>query len=301
MAISERQEAEGPAGQEMTPVSRVNVTLPDFIGIGAQRAGTSWLDQNLRSHPDIHLPGRRKEIHFFDQYWDRGVAWYERFFSGAEGGRPGLAIGEITPRYLFDPLVPERIHSLLPSVKLLAILRNPVDRAYSQYGLSVWLHAEKRSFETFLEEKDDVFARGLYAEQLKRYLKVFRPEQVLVLVFEEVMREPERALDRIAGFLGVDPAGFTPADRKRRVNNSRRPRFPTAMNLLRSAGSWLRRMDLDLVTNLGKRMVPLRLLGDAGSIPPMAPETRSQLIRRYEPDVRELETMMGLELASWRS
>ena len=114
-----------------------HTTDPNFLVIGAQRSGTTWLDTALRAHPQVYLPERRKEIHYFDEHYSRGAEWYREFFSAA-AARPGLkAIGEVTPRYLFDPLVPQRIAGDFPSMRLIAILRNPADRAYSQFCMYV--------------------------------------------------------------------------------------------------------------------------------------------------------------------
>jgi len=184
------------------------MTLPNFLGIGAQRAGTTWLHAQLRSHPAIYLPTRRKELHFFDRYYDRGAAWYKSCFPPSMEDSPYRWFGEITPMYLFDPRVPARIKEHLPRCLFVVILRNPSDRAYSQYGHHVQNMGENRSFEDFLEQEEEVFARGLYCRQLKRYLALFPVDNFLVLIFEEVMKDPAEALSRIADFLDLDVEGF---------------------------------------------------------------------------------------------
>jgi hypothetical protein len=125
--------------------------LPDFIIIGAQRCGTTSLYNYLTQHPLI-LSALRKEVHYFDNNFHKGVSWYQAFFpliSLRNGYAKILSIdnshltGEATPYYLFHPLTPKRIAGLLPQVKLIVILRNPVDRAYSHF-----LHATRMGFET---------------------------------------------------------------------------------------------------------------------------------------------------------
>src|SRR4051812_32958483 len=106
------------------------MALPTFLGIGVPRAGTTWLHELLSSHPEVYVPVRRKELSFFNLYYDRGTRWYQKFFpSEAEADRY-RALGEITPYYFYGPECPERI-ARLGVGKLLLILRHPVERAWS--------------------------------------------------------------------------------------------------------------------------------------------------------------------------
>ncbi len=169
--------------------------LPGFLVIGAQKAGTTALYAYLRWHPAITGPSW-KEVSFFDRHWWRGEAWYRGQFPLRTADR---LVGEASPSYLFHPLAPERARSLVPDVKLIALLRNPVDRAYSQYQHEVALGREPLSFEDALAEEEGrtrgeverlvadprafsrawwdhtYAARGRYAEQLERWLTVFPP------------------------------------------------------------------------------------------------------------------------------
>src|SRR3712207_6690007 len=107
--------------------------LPDFVIIGTQRGGTTSLYHYLSKHPEV-LPALRKEIHFFDLNFDRGLDWYLAHF--ARQDQPGL-VGEASPLYMFHRDVPERVRRVLPNAKFIALLRNPVDRAYSQYQMNL--------------------------------------------------------------------------------------------------------------------------------------------------------------------
>ena len=128
------------------------MSLPTFLVIGAQRAGTSLLHQILLGHPEVYVPRERKEVHYFDRYFERGVAWYEGYFPAADAARSYRAIGEITPDYLATEEAPARIHALLPACRLIAILRNPVDRAYSWYQHARRSRNERRDFGIFVQE-----------------------------------------------------------------------------------------------------------------------------------------------------
>jgi hypothetical protein len=199
--------------------------LPGFLVIGAQKAGTTALYAYLRWHPGITGPSW-KEVSFFDRHWWRGEAWYRGQFPLRAGGR---LVGEASPSYLFHPLAPERARSLVPDAKLIALVRNPVDRAYSQYQHEVALGREPLSFEDALEAEDERLrgeegrmladpayfsrawwgftyrARGRYAEQLERWLAVFPREQLLILPSEDMGAEPEQTYAGVLDFLGAPP------------------------------------------------------------------------------------------------
>ncbi len=278
---------------------RMNHGIPNFIGIGAQRCGTTWLDAQLRKHPQAYLPTRRKEVHYFDQYFDRGPEWYQAFFPEQEVRDTHVAIGEITPKYLFDPLVAERIHRYRPEAKLIVILRNPVDRAYSQYGLSIVKSGRGGGFAKFLQENPEAFERGLYHDQLERYFKLFSRERILILFFEEVMADQAQALVRVCNFLGIDPSSIAQADIGERVGGSHQPRFATARKIVSNLGNSLRDRDMDWVINIAKRVGVLKLLGNRGRVASIDPKLRSELLLRYGDEIRRLESLLGRDLGIW--
>ena len=227
--------------------------LPSFLVIGAQRAGTTTLFDQLLLHPDLHGPvgGRGevtwadKEIHFFDERFLLGPTWYRSFFpltlrrrwARTRGG--DVVAGEATPYYIFHPLVPERVAATIPDVRLIAVLRDPVERAYSHYQMMRRSKREDLSFEDALAAEADrlaseseveleagttrfrigtgerrkhyhhrhhsYFARGLYAEQLERWLACFPREQLLVLAVEDLADRQAETLRRVLDFLGVRP------------------------------------------------------------------------------------------------
>jgi hypothetical protein len=199
--------------------------LPDFLVIGAQKAGTTALYAYLRWHPGITGPSW-KEVSFFDRHWWRGEKWYRGQFPRRAGEK---LVGEASPSYLFHPLAPERARSLVPDAKLIALLRDPVDRAYSQYQHEVALGREPLSFEDALDAEHDrvageverliadprafsrawwdhtYAARGRYADQLERWLAVFPREQLLVVLTEELGERPAETYASILAFLGAEP------------------------------------------------------------------------------------------------
>ena len=199
--------------------------LPDFLVIGAQKAGTTALYAYLRWHPSIGGPFW-KEVSFFDRHWARGEAWYRGQFPLR---RDGLLVGEASPSYVFHPLAPQRVYSVVPDTKLIVLLREPGDRAYSQYQHEVALGRERLSFEEALAAEDERLrgeverlsadprafsrewwdhtyaARGLYAEQLERWLEFFPRDQVFVHTTEEFGARPEETYASVLAFLGAPP------------------------------------------------------------------------------------------------
>jgi len=198
--------------------------LPDFLVLGAQKAGTTALYSYLRRHPGITGPSW-KEVSYFDRHYARGPAWYRGNFPL----RRAELVGEASPSYLFHPLAPERAAALVPGARLIALVRDPVERAYSQYQHSVDFGREPLSFEEALDREEErlegeverlcadpryfssawwdhtYVARGLYAEQLERWYAAFPHEQLLVLANEELSERPAETYARVLEFLGAPP------------------------------------------------------------------------------------------------
>jgi hypothetical protein len=184
--------------------------LPNFLIIGVEKGGTTWLHSQLIKHPDIFLPNT-KEIHFFNKYnsnfiahdyFNLGLNWYLEFFKQYEGQQ---AVGEVTPMYICDPVAPFRIKQTLPDVKLIIILRDPVDRAYSHYWMAKHKNQTKLTFKEVIEQEEPRFIqRGLYYKQIKVYYELFNPNQIIVLFYDEVFKNPEYWLSQVCKFLGVN-------------------------------------------------------------------------------------------------
>lgn len=187
--------------------------VPDFLIIGAQKCGTTSLFQYMIQHPQI-LGANRKEIHFFDKKYVKGIEWYKRQFPQKPTGGKRFLIGEATPSYIYDQKVSGRIFNHMPGVRLIILLRNPVDRAYSQYHMQLrgkkhelFPNGINRDAVTFEEALDknigDYVTRGIYANQLERWLKLFPRHQLLILQSERFFADPEETLKKVYHFLGL--------------------------------------------------------------------------------------------------
>ena len=227
--------------------------LPDFLIIGAQKAGTTSLHAYLCEHSRIPAAAK-KEVHFFDQEFHRGTDWYRAHFQRYE---EGTFSGESTPYYLFHPLAPERVAEVLPDCKLIVLLRDPVDRAFSHHNHECALGFEALDFEgaieaepqrlvgeeerltrepgyrSFAHQHHSYLSRGRYAEQLERWFESFDRERLLVLSAEDLFTEPEEIVGEAQEFLGV--AAELPADLSARNARSYAPIGEETRTALRSA------------------------------------------------------------------
>ncbi len=196
--------------------------LPKFLIIGAQKSGTGAFYKILCQHPDV--VDRKGEVHFFDIHFQEGVDWYKSQFPKAS--QKGSTRGDKSPYYLFHPLVPKRAYELLPKAKLIALLRNPVDRAYSQYRMNLRNGIERLSFADAIKAEPERLAgeveeiirtgltpqfsnhrqfsylsRGLYAPQLKRWLSYYPLEQMMIISFDDFSKYPEKIMGQVLEFL----------------------------------------------------------------------------------------------------
>jgi hypothetical protein len=181
-------------------------SLPDFVIIGAQKGGTSFLYYLLTRHPLVE-PAARKELHFFDnpQRFDNGAGWYRRCFPQL-GWKDGLRsiTGEATPSYLFYPQVAQRMAGVVPQARLIALLRNPVDRTYSHYQMQVKRGTEPSTFEEAIEQQHAPYVpRSIYVDQLLRWFEFFSKEQVLILKSEDFFERPVEILKVVLTFLDL--------------------------------------------------------------------------------------------------
>lgn len=247
----------------------------------------------------------RKEVHYFNGNFERGLAWYERFFAGPKGSTAS-AIGEFTPHYLYDPAVPARIRSVPSVERLILILRNPIDRAASHYRFRQQVDNYRGSFEEFLASYSRGLDWGRYATHLHPWLDEFDLGQFLILVYEDAIADPDTTKRRLADWLGVDPAAFPAHAGHAASNTSFLPQYRRAYAVATRKARLLRRHDLQWVVDLGKRAGVKRFLSHqpsrskGRSATHVSRELRERLLSEFEPEIDALETMCGLDLGCWR-
>jgi hypothetical protein len=247
----------------------------------------------------VYTPTIRKEINFFDDYYERGLNWYEKFFPSLQDSAEYRAIGEISPQYLECNECPERIFTTLPDSKLIVTLRHPVARAYSQYGLFVQRRNYRGSFEDFVAARPRSLERGYYSRYLRRYLRYFDRAQILALIFEDSVRDVGNTKQQLADFLEIAVDRF-PADAGReKVHSSSVPRFQTLYGLV-ARGRLLRKWHLEPVVDFVTRTRIMRILARGKSLPPLDRELKKRLSQSYHDEFSELEQCMQIDLSRWR-
>jgi hypothetical protein len=207
----------------------VTGALPDFVVIGGKKCGTTFLYQLLGQHPLVQ-PAASKELHFFDALFDEGAEWYRQCFPAPrwEDGRRTIT-GEASP-YMAHRYAPERMAQVVPQARLIALLRNPVERAYSDYQMVARKDREHKTFEeaigleepaeagkarpnegetsededhAVLDEDSEYLSRGVYIDQLLRWAEFFPREQLLVLKSEDFFESPNETLKLVLDFLDL--------------------------------------------------------------------------------------------------
>lgn len=296
--------------------------MPNFIIIGAPRSGTTSLYHYLRQHPEIAM-SRIKESNYFSylaaqvekEYQIEPVSgWdvttrpaYESLFAVNAQTR---AIGEATPFYLYVPGVPRQIYLQIPNVKLILILRNPVDRAYSAYLKNRREGVETRSFEDAIRQElhdpgmvvksEYYYVRaGFYSQHIARYLEYFKKSCLKIVFQDDLLRAPQTLLSDLFLFLGVDPS-FVP-DTSVRFNEA----LPPLIMKKSSNRIWLKTLSRRIRSYMPQSLY-FSLLNfkyavnrSIRSYPDLSKDTRALLRSLYEKDIQALQTFTGRDLSSW--
>jgi len=290
------------------------MTMPNFLIIGAMKSGTTALYYYLEQHPDIYM-SPVKEPNFFSSQEQENAAdtvthieTYQHLFRGVSGQK---AIGEASHSYLYEPSAAAEIRRYVPEAKLIAILRNPIDRAYSHFLHMVRSGTESLDdFARALQEEEvgihkgrtfqDYIGRGLYYEQLKRYFTTFSREQVRVYLYEDLSDAPIRTVQDAFRFLKVDDS-FVP-DVSLRRNVSGHPKYKTLDWLLRRQGRIKHAAKIYLPARMRWRFsrafdaLKTRNLAEP---PPLRSEVRRQLIGVYRQDILKLQDLIHRDLSGW--
>lgn len=274
------------------------MTLPNFIVIGPGKTGTTWLYECLAAHPEVRLARNTKEIFFFNDYYDRGLGWYEKFFEGFAGAP---AIGEIGNTYFFSPGVPARIAKDLPKVKLIAFLRDPVDRVMSLYLFRLRNGLVTGSVDEAIAADQGIVTQNYFDEHLARWFAAFPRDQIFIALFDDLKRNPAGLLREVFTFLGVDP-NFVPDAANQRVLEASTPRNPGMFHILKRFALWLREHDFHRMLSWakGNSVIMGALTRPLGKDKPKMPaETRARLKATYRPHVERTAVMIDRDLKDW--
>ncbi len=268
--------------------------LPDFVILGAMKCGTTSLHDYLNYHPDIAM-SQPKELNFFveHQRWERGLVWYKSNFT-----EPDKVMGESSPnytRYPFFPGVAEKMHAVMPDVKLIYCVRDPVRRMVSHYIHDHSIGEQDRPFaEAALDEAEAYLWCSRYFYQLEHYLKLYPASQIKLVVLEDMKEKPQETLREVFEFLGVD-ASYQ--DARFTENSGTMP--PAKTRRRNPLKSWMRRNNVRGMYWL-ERNVPW-VFGAPIKQPEIDEALHQKLRAKLQEDTRALRDFSGLELSGWRS
>jgi len=280
----------------------------DFICAGAQKSGTTTLFNMLSQHPSVYMP-RRKELYFFDdeRNFKKGYIWYESLF---EEDSDLQVKGDITPDYILFPKCAKRILNYNPDVKILIMLRNPADRAFSHYQMKKRDTEENKSFSEALKSeaertgrgyrsmmKYSYLQRGFYYKQLKPYFDLFPPENIKIIIFEEFIKDIINHMGEIEMFLEI-PCVMK-YDLSKKTNEGYLPK--------RRYIAYIKRHLIRPVRGIYNKVIPQKIrekvshATDAGILPKenLAADIRTRLMAIYHDDIKNLENLINRDLSLW--
>lgn len=283
----------------------------DFVGIGAQRSGTTWVAEKLNQHPNICV-SEPKEICYFNEKssyihnykndnYKKPFAWYKKRFIHCKKSQ---IKGEFSTIYLFDSKAPKNIHKHFPNIKIIACLRTPIERAYSQYRVyKNYYKLENRSFSKAVKEEEEYRKRGLYYKQLKRYLEYFNESQIHIVFLESIKSEPQRVIEDLYTFLGVN-CSFVPKGLEKPTNKNNIAKSTGLLQLMEFFSKLLIKLNLSwlirTLKNLGLKKFIKRRITKSYKPQKIDVATRQYLKKYYKNDIENLEKLLNKDLSHWK-
>ena len=271
--------------------------LPDVIGVGPGRTGTTWLHEVLIGR--VNLPAGIKETDFFTTNYYKGIDWYAHHFRRADSQRPVI---EINPYFGFREAA-ERIAMHIPRCKIICTFRNPVERIYSEYKL--WRHYTLTKFpiDEFLVKVPQVIEVTRYATHLPDWRARFGDDRVLVCLNDDLRSDPQAYLDRVCDFIGIEkypvPAAAAAGEKINSINDL--PRFPRFARKMRKFMYWLEEKQAYALSNFLDRSGFWKFsFGGGAQFPPLDPATEAHLHDLMRPEIDGLEHILGRDLSMWK-
>jgi Sulfotransferase domain len=274
-------------------------SLPSFFIVGPPRTGSSWLYEILRTH--AWLPSPSKETRFFDTHFHRGLKWYAAHYG--EDARQGC-MGEVAPTYFASSAARERMAEVVPGAKIVCVFRNPVERIVSLYRLKRAYGLIPWSFEEAIDRDPELMETSKYASTLRLWQRSFGARNVMCGLYDDLREDPQAFVDSVASFIGIPKFklkdwqyGF--------VHDSERMTQPRSYLRTRSAtlvADWFKARRMDRVVSAFKRS-RLRnvVLGGGPPFPKISAELLARLNGKFEPEIDQLETILGRNLSSWKT
>jgi hypothetical protein len=289
----------------------------DFLGIGTEKSGTSWIANCLMEHPEINLP-KEKELFFWNaydphylevdnlKYETLGIEWYKKQFGKQSSKKLN---GEFTPTYIYCETAAKRIREKFPNIKFIIILRNPTQRAFSQYIHDKKIGLIKNiSFEKAIESHENYLTKGLYSKFIKIYLSNFPRENFFITTFDEMVKNPEELMTDIYSFLSLNNTSFVAKSTFKKANQASSVKFSPLNYFMMHSEYFLRKNKLNFILNfleilkIRKLAISIRNLNTSPlkEYPEIKNNTFLKLKKYYLDDVVALENLLNLDLSSWK-
>jgi LPS sulfotransferase NodH len=279
-------------------VSVPRSSLPSIIAVGPQRTATTWLHRLLQGHAGVP---RTKELDFFNANYERGLEWYAQFFSDCPPGLPKI---EICPNYFATPIAIERIAADLPDCRIVCTLRDPLERAWSHYRLLRGRGFTHADFEQLATTPGSVIHEsGRYAFFIAKWFECFGRDNVLVLLYEDLIADPPAFIGALCSFMGIPPIPIAQhASELKRVNvathDAKRPRMAHAGMV---AMKWLEAHHAWRLKKIAAKLKIWRMCFASGDeFAPLSQEVASRMRAFYEPEILATEKLLGRNLDIWR-
>jgi hypothetical protein len=271
--------------------------LLEFVGVGPQRTGTTWLYECLREHPQLCFPQGVKETSFFDERFNTGWSWYESHFLHR---RDGQLCSEIAATYFDIPEAAERICDHNPKCRVIITLRDPVARSFSLY-----LHHRKKGrltcdFREAVKKMPRIIDSSHYRIHVDRWRKIFGSDQVLVILLDDIASSPDSVLKRTFEFIGVEEVPLSTKAREA-VNVASLPASQALASAATRGADWLRNRGWYGPIELAKKFGLKRIYGGLEDpLPAVEPEVRGHLINEFGQDIAFVEELIHRSLPEWR-
>lgn len=273
-----------------------DVGHPNFLYIGPDKAGSSWLHEVLITHPQVFMPAA-KDLYFFDRYYDRGPQWYFGQFGGV--GPQHRIVGEVCQDYLFCAEAPARIAETLGRPKVMVTLRDPADRAFSSYLYMLKQGQQPGNFTEALTRRPELIEHGRYATGLARFAERLGEDAIYVAIFDDLVEDPQTFVDGLLEWLDIEPMVLTDEQLQARLPAGR-ARSAAVARWARSAADFVREHDgANLVGRVKRSPVVQKTLYRTlqDDKPVLSANERAAVMAQLWPEVQRLDETYGLHLA----
>ena len=272
----------------------------DFIGVGSGKCGSTWLYENVIQHPEV-FDGNPKEIHYFgDLYEQQDFNWYKDLFAGSEG----KIKGEFSISYMSHPQAAERIHKHFPDAKIIAMVRDPVERTYSDYQHFIRKGDVSRDypFSEYIRDQDKL-KFGYYTDYLAPFYEHFPKENILVLVLEEMQHDLAACYKQIFEFIGVKDTSFLPEGVEEKRNQGVNYRFLKLENVLVRTYRFMVKRGLtgfaERLKRSGLAQLVRKMNAKSEPLPEMDSASRQQLVDYFAEEQTRLAQLLGRDTQIW--